>query len=269
MICVEGMGVLGCVIAARLEQEGFEWCWCDNNDEFTAWKASTGCVSLDDLSAYNAWKHLPGIEQFSVLGRIWVNHKTPPWRNTAYDMSVGGVSRTREELRFIDIPQFVLGVRELYKHMRVESPTGLKVLAHSRQTANGYWWGWSARAQISGFPAGEGLYTRTQRFFVDYAYPMPDGSWKLGSTMTRQTIPKPLNVDNKINAWVRRVVGYFPDLTLKEIDPILHGWRPLPASDISPQCRKLEDGSIQTPAMGADGVRLAPLVANSVIRMLP
>jgi hypothetical protein len=58
-VYIEGMGVLGSLLAWELELKRIPFTWYDSGSEINAWRASTGCIypsgHADEREAYDAW----------------------------------------------------------------------------------------------------------------------------------------------------------------------------------------------------------------------
>lgn len=290
---IEGLGVLGSMIARRLDEEGLDFTWNDTDEEAVAWRASTGLAYPESSPRAAAglaiWKERampgPGVISETVEAEevpYAFAHKAPPHGGRYPIAADYGLVRLAEPTGVaVNVRAFVENTRAAFSAERVDvRPAGSTlVIAHSTpERSDGYLWGWSARVRIGGLlqalevdllgdrPA---LYAKKHRFNTTYAYPRPGtDEWWVGTDIryqaTASAVPEAKLLE-KYEAWVedaREILG-IRDVELVEVT---QGWRP--------RARKGDSGAVEfsselgawtVPPMAANGVRMGWLVADEVL----
>lgn len=291
MIHIEGMGVLGSLLALRLDYARLPFTWHDTEVEQTAWRACTGAIYpsgapdsvdaigyarwddwLDDGSMKRVYKHFESADYV-------FNHAKPPHE--------GRYLTRRDEksgLGIASVPSFhvnaqglVPAVRKLFAdRRRSTSPHRGKgdvfVQAHGwgGQRTHAYW-GWTALVTLSHkFKMGEfrpAFYFRKGKFVMAYAYPVPGTPyWYAGSSLIKQTKLKELDVQSKFDRWKE----WFQELSGGAVKVVgaphafIQGWRP---AMHEPQVQ-MERGKIILPSLWNSGVRHAPYYIDQVLERL-
>lgn len=222
MIHLNGMGLVGCLLAIRLEDEGIPFTWYDKQfgDSFedvkpapkiNSWKASTGCCypSDDPLDVAN-YRRFASAE---VVGHHWLKNfvttatygygaTNPPHYNNKkkaeHLCSTGTIS-------FLKAPSYHLNVQALVVFTRIrlaarfakEAAEGYKVVnSHGfhEKCPTRYFWGWSTHAQLTlsdklKAEVGETVCLNLQhkRYGTWYAYPVPRTEGALDLQMPEHT----------------------------------------------------------------------------------
>lgn len=278
-----GMGVIGSVIAWRLQREGMEFTWNDENHPFTAWKACTGSVlpSKDalDQEGYEAWSgylmNPPyGFPPVVEAGCYIYNHLNPPEGAKCKQTNLGAFRMAAIASYHVNAQMFVQETRRIFSKQRqvVPSPGFCELVTHgSSHLLKHYVWGWHALANIktpwdetiSNRPC---LYFRQNRFRLTYAFPKPGTPYHyIGSDMIAQKNPHSLNVGRRLIAWqenFEKTAG--PGFKVRiSTESIIEGWRPTPHDQVS--LLSQSEGKLFVRPLGHSGVRWSPSVARSVV----
>ena len=277
---IEGMGVLGSLIALDLEAQGIFFSWHDIEAPIAAWPACTGCIypsgNADEQAAYAYWAanyfNLPQSE--INVAPYWYATRQPPNGNKWKPVRVvNSLSLAPEPSYHINAQALVTRVRERFATSRLgadEVPQHCPLIrAHGfGPRLHHYLWGWSREVDLPGLsdllgdktPAA--LHLQEGRFKMLYAYPRPGTKhWYAGSVLQYQQTPKPLDAGPKYDAWAEHVFKY-TGIVPEEKGPLLQGWRPVGAQ--GDNRLKIEGRVCTVPSLGHSGVRLAPLVAVSL-----
>jgi len=296
---IEGMGVLGSILAWHLYERDIQFTWHDTHEKVKAWKASTGCVypcgDPKEMEAYQQWrdwhekgapwgKHLKGITEQAAY---WFITKKPPHDGdypileTISPMQKGSLCTVQ-----VNAQELVKGTREFFTDRKSgPHPEGriypVKIIAHGfNERLTHYKWGWSAMAEVHfsrkliHASAPLRVCADLKRGMVSpliYAYPMPGHKnlHYIGSSIIRQTKPKKLDVKSKIEFWrteVEELTEGFVSL-IDVVGDYREGWRPCGEENDTKLVKRIGDALVIKP-MQHSGVRMAPLVINKLLEKL-
>lgn len=299
---LEGMGVLGSLLALCLERAKVNFTWHDTLETHTAWHASTGCVypilRAESKSArgYACWRNwldiglIPRQWRCTELGVPWFNGKTAPHQG-GYEPSITVGALHSDPAIFsvhLNAQRFVPLVRQRFAARRLEkngSQAQHYVVAHGfNNRLSHYFWGWAAPVRLI-LPASmtkhsdlrPSIYTRYKRFEMAYAYPIPGSElWYAGSSLIHQRVPRELDVVKHFTRWwgiFERLSG--GSIRVQRAGPPLQGWRPAAAKTGEEKAAKdnqlkvLRQGrKLVVPPLYHSGVRHSPLVVEQVFNML-
>lgn len=298
---LEGMGLVGSLIAWQLAAKGVDFTWHDTDAPFTAWHASTGCCypagregSLE-RRCYNLWR--AWVQDREVYPREALA-EAPYWFDSVTKHPPHGLDEpvvaTRGPLRRTVLPSVHLNAQALVRDTRAgfsserreAAPEGAHTLVtHGfTQRASGYTWGWSRLVRLLHVPLGDEpacLYLRRNRFQFAYAYPRPGtDQWYAGSSMIRQGEPSMYDddfVERKFRLW-EELLHELTDgqLSVHWADNVIQqGWRPLCKEvDLSTEDTNgwlrysLAKRRMTIRPMGSNGFRLFPALWNELERNL-
>jgi len=265
------MGLIGCTLARKLQQEGIEFSWEDNDAVFSAWKASTGCVypSGNPKDAYNYKKFqdsAAGLGMEYEVADYCFSQNSIPHKENSKELSVNS---TDGQLKFLNLPSFhvnvqdfVLNTREKFKSLRRQEAQDVFTIH-----ANGFhqyhpsdWrWGWSTTAKVTlKTPSKQRICFNLKegRFVNVYLYPKPQTEdYYFGTSFIFQRKMKNLETDNKIIkslAHAKSKIENFAGIEL--FGEVQQGWRPAYTSDSLPDYHVHENNMYLKPQM-ANGVR--------------
>jgi hypothetical protein len=300
---LEGMGVLGSLLALCLERARVNFTWHDSEEPITAWRASTGCVypvlreGSKSTRGYLAWLHwlsnelVPPRFRCTEVAVPWFNGKVAPHQGNYPVVQEIGALRSNNQVRSVHVnaQRLVPLTRQKFATRRLpgrSSGAANYIVAHGfGQRLSHYFWGWAVPVSLR-FPRGmltshvgmrASVYTRYKRFEMAYAYPIPGTDlWYAGSSLIHQRVPKPLDVVKHFARWR----GIFYRLTDGKVrvsaagEP-LQGWRPAGAKTAEDKAFKetavvvhRRGRLIEVPPLYHSGVRHAPLVVEQVFDML-
>ena len=286
---IEGMGIIGSILAHRLEAEGIAFTWNDARSEVNAWSACTGAVypsghaeEMADLGLWQTWhREQEGASEVSEVASYWFTTKHPPHGGKYKIMAEHGELRLAELVSLhIDAQRLVTSARARFAAAEQETrpPGSQLVIAHGfTSLLKDYVWGWSvavklrlpSRLHVMGLrPA---MYFRTGRALLGYAYPMGKSEWwYAGSLLLPQATPKRRSDDDVrslFERWTERMARFTAGGEVVEHGPMLQGWRPRPSDESAPAVKRREDALIVRPRWH-DGVRRAPSITGEVVRLL-
>ena len=297
-IHLQGMGLLGSIIAWHLEERCIPFVWSDIDANVCAWRASTGCVypSGDnaEFDAYVQWREWNngGAPWSDRLGHIsetaayWFLTKNPP-HGAKYGIAnqVGKLRMGTRPTVQVNVQRFVEDTRRAFfaRHWTGEPATDSTVVVshgYDRRRLSHFKWGWSAKVKLEVAPeilwksevfGRPNLYLkRGAMSFLIYAYPVPGEPehWYAGSSVIRQTTPKALEVEKKFAFW-KRCVEETSEGAVKVLEAsyFSEGWRPC-AKDDDTEFSRWIDGQLVVRPMSHSGVRLSPLVVDDVLGKL-
>lgn len=280
MIHIEGMGVLGSVLARHLAARPEPFTWSDTDDPHAAWPASTGLVYPDrdpaaaaDLAAWGRWAAagLFTADELAPAAYLYAQ-KTPPHGGRYPTEPVAGLTLAKAHCWQVDPPALVANTRRLLADRRTDGPHPGSRLVRAHATVHRHTWGWSAPVRLDTsalpeLPAVPAFIGRRISVNV-YAYPMLSrpGWWRAGSAMYDQRTPRPLDADAHLNRWWADWKQRFPQVPVVDLDRPVQGWRPRPAPGAPLAVTTDPDGALRTPALWHSGVRFAPRVVTDLLR---
>lgn len=270
-IHIIGMGVVGSILARHLHEQGIEFSWFNEDKEFTAWKASTGCIypSGDELDNFN-YERFP-----ESAKRLGINYEEALYSFTQKsiphhegDKSLQVISQDGL-LKFVNKPSYHINVQELVKHtrekfigkFRTQAPEGSFVIhAHGFHGAmqTDYRWGWSCEATLQ-VPQREVricFNLKEGRFNNSYIYPKPGTEkYYFGTHFIYQRAPKHLETLKKAEKILEHVNSVLPDSykIRPDFSTIVEGWRP--AFTEPGPCGVYKDGEFYIRPQMANGLR--------------
>jgi hypothetical protein len=298
-IHIEGMGVLGCLLAHRLAEARVPFTWDDTEAPFTAWKACTGMVypsgsSIDETCRMRwlAWLTRDTNMNRWAQSVPWVfAHKAPPHGGRYETQFIGSThlqcpASLRERAIAVNVPRMVRETRLLFADQRdVRRKGATLVVCHSTpKRTDGYLWGWATTVTLKLHPdlgyeplrtPPPALYAKAHRFNITYAYPLPGTAeapggqlWWAGSRLQLQRTPKVADrdlVDHYFLEWAKNMRSLLLATPVTR-GMTVQGWRPRPPKrDRAWARRDAETDTWQMPSMATDGLRRGLLVVDDVL----
>lgn len=271
---LEGMGIVGCLLALKLHQQGQRFTWNDIEAPVNAWQASTGCIypSGDpvDTWSYEAWlrNYFGELPEFCSATYCFLS-KNPPHGGKYPFERVGPFGVASHPSFHLNAQVLVPRVRELFASFRCMGG-GVKIITHGfSQRLERYLWGWAVKAKL-GLPPGiefdrACLYMRVGRFKLAYAYPIPlePGWYYAGSSLISQRHPRELAIVPKFQKWKEHVWAE-AGVAVKDIGQCLQGWRPVAAKTDTPLLRKMNGQWVIRPQWSS-GIRHAPGIVETLL----
>lgn len=272
IVHIEGMGVLGSILAWSLEAKNIPFTWHDTNDFHSAWPACTGCIyptgEAEEMRAYAIWLRWmssPIFKPYMESAGYWFNTKNPPHgARCAIIDEDGDLRRAGANSIHFNAQGFVRATRQEFADLRysVVLPNETVVVAHGSARATSFTWGW--HALVGSSSERRCVTLREDRYQTAYLYPHPgDQYFYVGSSMVSQKQPHVLDVQPHYARVAKMLAKYGIELT--ETIWTEQGWRPKGPTEPLVECR---DGKLYLPPMGASGVRLAPLVIEALLKEL-
>jgi hypothetical protein len=270
---LEGMGVMGCLVAWQLRERGIDFTWHDTEAKVNAWRACTGVIypSGVGIDNHNWWRWSKTISgpyaHWMEVATFCHYSQHPPHNGRSLVLDeVGGVRISDAHTFHLDAQSMVHQTRlQLADQRRSRNQYGrLRIVTHgfSPERIGAWSWGWSAKVRLSLHPKLAALAYRPclymrDGFVLDYLYPVPQTDrWYAGTTLVTQREPKSLLVKPKYTAWYERMKrkadGAFD--VQREIPITLEqGWRPMPKDD-TPLVERVGD-TIYVRAQYGSGIR--------------
>ena len=291
---IEGMGLVGCLIAIGLEAEGVRFTWSDTDEEFTAWKASTGCVfpTEDDFAPYSNWLlrvqsgdpgFLSRLRDVIELGRWCYIAALPPHGGAKVGVQkvgeVGPLKISDAHTLHFNIQRFVKRTRAYFKDRR-QAPRAksLVIVTHGDAEAKHFVWGWSAYVDVRlsdelqtqiGNLVRPCLYLR-KGYAMTYLYPLPGTSHYYGGTSTIvQRTAQHRDPEGHYRTWredLRTLTGGHARVTAYAPASLREGWRPAPVPG-TPQVQRRGRRIVVAPQAG-NGLRHFPLYWDALAEEL-
>lgn len=276
-IHIEGMGLLGSLLALQLERFGVEFTWNDTNAERNAWEASTGAIYPagsrkfgPDWACYKVWNRwMGGIDALTPhmeKCRYVFGHKStlPHEGKGLYQAS----EPTKHGLRIGNAFSFhgnaqtlVPEVRRRFARQRrdnglFKAPV-LTIRCHSFHKHMAYtYWGWTRLVELE-YDAIYGdkherpcFYYRPSKIQMAYAYPVPGTPfWYAGSSIIKQKLgnEKSLEMPPKYEKW-KELFERLSNGGAKVVreDRFIEGWRPAAGPDFPGHGWVLDEGDVWT-----------------------
>jgi len=291
-IHIEGMGVIGSVLAWMLAERGVSFTWHDTEQAICAWPACTGSVipagPLIDQAGYRAWERWAASPPWHVSGPLiepadyWYTTKRAPAgapEQSAIDL--GALRRYPQPSYHVNVPALVSVTRDAFRDQRrAGAPAGAQVVvAHGySERLDHLVWGWSClveltlKAELAESDRRPCLYIRRNRFQVAYAYPCPVSPyWFAGSA---HIVERPDRAREHLAApyfstWSILMATLTGGLVMnaRRVSAFMQGWRPAGRQDDRGLVRRIS-GRLVTRPCGSSGVRWAPAVAAAVCERL-
>lgn len=295
-IHLEGLGLVGSLLAIGLAAEGVRFTWNDTDEEFTAWKASTGCVfpTEEDFATYSSWMlriqsgspaFMSRVSDVIELGRWCYIAALPPHGGSKVGIQkiaeVGPLKISSAHSLHVNVQRLVKRTRRCFAEQRRSTPPSksLVIITHGDEEARHFVWGWSAKVDVRlsdelqtqiGNLVRPCLYLR-KGYAMTYLYPLPGTSHYYGGTSTIvQKSQRHRDPEGHYRTWKEdlrtltgghaRVTGYAP-ASLRE------GWRPAPEPG-APQVRRTGARRIVVAPQAGNGLRHFPLYWNALAEEL-
>src|SRR5215216_2315142 len=221
LLHLEGMGVIGSVVAHRLAERGIDFTWDDAERDVCAWRACTGGIYPSGIAyeeaAYNEWRKWATQEWCDGVveaANFWFLSKRPPHGGN-YEVlgQVGPLRLGALPSYHLNAQRFVERTRETFAEKRVRGTAEKKIVCHGYgPRLDHYLWGWHAKVRLRIDPAIQQIarpcfYLRTDRFTMFYAYPVAGepGTWYAGSTTQLQRLASEQAVPPKLVQWADRL----------------------------------------------------------------
>ena len=297
---LEGMGVMGCLVALRLQEEGIDFTWSDIDAPRTAWKVSTGAVPVfgDEFSHQNRIEWLAWLQRSSWI-RHYVARTTwcysavnPPHR--AADVGcrpkeeIGPIKISNKKSLNMDVQSFVEDTRKLFKDARrkmgdvaeVDRPKrATTVITHGfGENIAGWSWGWSAKVTIEMSEELQvALRGRRPCFYLRAGYQLPylypvglEREYYAGTTLITQRKPKSLALQPKFDTWLDHIEqqgGGHIAVTSVVRGSLMEGWRPMAHED-TPLIERLDRRLLRIRPQYGNGIRHFPSTMAALLEAL-
>lgn len=293
---IEGMGLMGCLIASGFERDGIPFTWSDNDSEVTAWRASTGCVfptgEPGEIADYHSWINM--LHAKDAFGEwIRTHMERGLWTYISVAAPHGGAKVGVRELARVEgiavsnmstihmnVPAFVEATRtRQHRHQRPERPEGTTVIiSHGFRKAVKYGWGWSCQAKLEISDefaehcdgARPCLYLR-EGYVMHYAYPFPmTDRYIIGTQNVQQS--EPAERDTEIP--YLRFLEHFEkkcgeQVKMKKLfeSTMTQGWRPYATKDEGPIITRKKTMLLVRPQSG-NGLRNFPTTYRELLEAM-
>lgn len=301
VVHIEGMGVMGSLLAWKLDRRDIPFTWSDiDKPHHHAWKASTGLIypsgdKVEHERGYETWMniHYGGapwrgkLRGITELGAYWFTLKHVP--HGARDILIadkGALRMSVDSTVHVNVQALVQGTRDHFADRRSDPPpSGLRIVAHGfSERLDHVVWGWSALVRLRIAPeivraSSSGLrpcfYLRTNRFTLRYALPKPGtDQWYAGSLTVPQRVPHDGDAAKHAAKWA----GFVDETTqgmvqMTDMEEPVQGWRPAPskaalAGAHHPLPPIQQGDRIILPPLALSGVRYSPYTAERVIALM-
>lgn len=282
---LQGFGWTGSYLAWRLESEGIPFTWEDSDEAICAWKASTGsvypCGEEEEQRAYEYWRQWKAPEQVRHAvceAPYWYTSKGAPHAGK-WDpvVDLGFIRRHPLPSLHVNVQQFVRATRREFRDRRrmMAAPGATVLVSHGfGDRLSSYVWGWSRRVRLDYdtrvFGDRACFYCRDGRYVLAYAYPVPGepGLWYAGSSMISQKSAHSLDMESKYATWASQFERLMQGtVQVTSVGALTEGWRPKPVKGDERLVSQVGT-SLAIRPMGASGVRMAPALAEAVLRRL-
>lgn len=292
MIHLEGMGVVGGILAWHLYRQGTSFTWHDVDAPMTAWKACTGVVypsgDIFDSKNYDTWSlwasrapWMPEIDSSVETTGWWYCTKAPPHGAKFRPHEVGVLRRAPLAAYHLNAQSFVPKTRNFFASRRVDcrpKRAGKYVVTHGFGTRLDHvLWGWTRRVRIELAPElravetypRSSIYLREGRFIMAYAYAVPgEPWWYSGSSLIVQKSARSLDIEPKYERWKKNFLRLAGGLVnIVEEGNFTEGWRPAAAKGDDQLVRWIGD-ELHLKPLWSSGVRHSPLVVEAAMQQL-
>lgn len=296
---IQGMGLMGSLVAMTLEDEGLDFTWDDIDRDITAWHASTGAVfpTEDAHSEYRSFIQFR--QEESVAGEHLLEHselgawcyvaENPP--HGGADIGVEEVTRISEsEVRVsshasihVNVANLVRDARARYGDRRREKASSKRrlIVSHGFDAAKRFGWGWHREVQLVLSDEFEQALMGTRPciylrkgYQIMYIYPMPGtDSYFIGTSNNIGTTPKWKEQQEVINKDFGRVRKRVEEtcgdhVQLLRARPPSQGWRPYPAKGDDRPMVYEEDSHLQIKPQKGSGLRFWPRTRTELLEAL-
>ena len=291
---LEGMGVMGCLIAIALESEEIDFTWndTDEGDETRlAWKVSTGAIlpfgDHESQLALKMWTD--ALEGDSFLGK-WLQgnviqstfcyvSQNPPHNGAKFgikaEAEVGGVKISNAYGWNMDVQTVVRNTRLYFHDKRRESAPkrSVTIVTHGFGPNIYKWsWGWSGLVHVrftGTFLRHKAMRRRPPLMYMRQGYQLPylykvgrraADLFYCGTTLITQSKPRSLPIEPKYETWEKNMMraagGVIDEISLVP-GSLKEGWRPMadPAQEL---VEADSNGFVVKPQYG-NGIRMFPL----------
>jgi hypothetical protein len=277
---IQGMGIIGSLLALKLSQQGQAFTWDDNESAVNAWQASTGCIypSGDDYDHQNwaMWRdHYFGAMPELESATYCFLSKRPPHGGKYKFERIGPWGIASQQSFHLNAQCLVRRVRIEFEGARcVKAPAGSVVIVSHGFGArlDRYLWGWNVKVQLDYVPqhrlSNYCFYMRVGRFKLAYAYPVPmEPGWHYaGSSLISQHVPRQLEIEPKFVHWLEHV-GRYTDLKVKACGERTQGWRPVAAPEDTLLLKRIKGQWCIRPQWSS-GIRHAPVIVARVLEKI-
>jgi hypothetical protein len=290
---IEGMGVMGSLVAWKLHQAGIDFTWHDTNRLlYKAWTASTGLIYPSghgaEKAGYYDWVRLheappwPNMPPITERGAHWfVTKSVPHGAHNEVQAERGRLRRGIEDTVHVNPQRLVTATREAFRAQETATyGARLKIVAHGYSARLDHVvWGWSAGVQLYiapsilslSHPLRPSFYLRRDRFTLRYALPRPGTILHYAGSLTVvQRTPKLLDATKHL----RTYMAFLEQETDGQVrvervyDGPTQGWRPAPSKAELEEhggqpLPATADGNLLTlPPLALSGVRYSPMLAD-------
>jgi hypothetical protein len=289
VIHIEGMGVLGSILAHRLEAAGQEFTWNDCEDRINAWQASTSIVypsgEPEDIAGHVRWQDWA---EHCVFGRFVervpyaFTTKKPPHKGKYSFKEIEGPWKVANSAwaYAVNVQELVAHTRRHFAYARTHLPlssSDIVVVAHGtgnnpRRTQ--YVWGWAQRIMLRypferEFPRAA-LYHRKGRFVMAYAYPIAGTAywWAGSSLIVQKGEGRELDALKHFHKWERTMAEQGVFVLDDCNEPPIQGWRPRGDDTHDTAWVREMDGRLVVRPLWHSGVRWAPQLTDAVLEAL-
>lgn len=288
-IHIEGMGILGSMLARRLHQEGISFTWHDTEEKHVAWPVSTGLAYPDgdpvNQRGLARWHEILDegelIADEAVATPYVFAHKKPPHGGKYPVVDYGPLRWAEPYAVSLNPIEFVERTRKVFGEERRKAPTpgaDLVVCHTTEERGDGYLWGWTAKvrfdlldmleADLMG--AQPALYAKAHRFNLTYAYPIPGtGLWWAGSVLKLQRKAQEVDEYRLFDYYMewRELAEKLLCISNIELVSLHQGWRPRGKGGVHNGFQLAEKHGDRwlMPVMPTDGVRRGWLVVDDFI----
>ena len=282
-VILEGMGVVGSLVARHLAEREVEFNWFDKGRSISAWRACTGSVypsgDAESEWAREQWRTM--LPEYTETAPLVFCTKRPPhggrysWTEASCGLNVGDV-----ESIHVNAQRLVEDTRRLLEPNKVWVVESSQMLPTYLVTHGWSWrrvdslWGWSAPVRVerldSTLPERACYYLKEGRFLTAYAYPRPGtDEYYAGSSMIPQVREHKLDAQSHFLAWRDRFERLARGgVRVEQIGPTVQGWRPRGAPGPMIALNPAPPHTYAIRPQGPNGVRHAPLYLRAVDQLL-